>query len=319
MISTYYIILVLCTFTLADLFVPPYSFGALLPPGHEGLPPESLASLSTHSLSLPRAYDFRSAHASCEPVIKDQGQCGSCYAFAALYSISARLCIKESQHIQPSEMEIVRCAVSDGCFGALYTDVSYYGYYHGIRSDECYPYEPVTHQKCLRKGCSEAEEESNPVVWLANTEYMSGLTTLETIKKELIENGPVSITIPIYRSFMFYTGGVWRKKEDDSFEGYHAVNVVAYDDDLNTLTLSNSWGRGWGEQGYAVVDALQPEMNWGIGVMAFEPSLTRLSSPWIPYIVIGVVVVLIIVCLILLFKAASVTKSKEQATYHNVA
>jgi len=80
------------------------------------------------------------------------------------------------------------------------------------------------------------------------------LHTLKEVKASLREDGPVVIGIPVFQGMMSpeaaKTGVVPLPKDREQVIGGHAVVIVGYDDDARRMKFANSWGTGWGEQGF---------------------------------------------------------------------
>jgi hypothetical protein len=74
------------------------------------------------------------------------------------------------------------------------------------------------------------------------------ITTLDTLKYALFNNGPVIAILPVFQA----TGIFWRKPENynNNNFGYHCINFVGYDDTEQKLLMRNSWGTNWGINGY---------------------------------------------------------------------
>jgi len=73
--------------------------------------------------------------------------------------------------------------------------------------------------------------------------------SVESIKRALIQYGPLVTQYVIYEDFMFYESGVYRHVEG-YIEGIHAVTIVGYDDAEQSWIVKNTWGPNWGESGY---------------------------------------------------------------------
>jgi hypothetical protein len=71
----------------------------------------------------------------------------------------------------------------------------------------------------------------------------------EAIKSALIDYGPLVICIPVYEDFMYYNGGIYHHRWGDRVGG-HLVTLVGYDDEHACWLIKNSWGDGWGEEGW---------------------------------------------------------------------
>ncbi len=93
--------------------------------------------------TLPDSFDSRQQWPNCIHPIRDQGQCGSCWAFAASEVLSDRFCIKTNGNINNvlSPQDLVSCDQSDyGCQGGMLDSSWEYLVKTGIVSDECLPY-----------------------------------------------------------------------------------------------------------------------------------------------------------------------------------
>jgi hypothetical protein len=87
--------------------------------------------------------------------------------------------------------------------------------------------------------------------------------------KSAIDKGPVAITVNAdCRSFLFYRKGIINTKNCNPDDISHAVLAVGYDKDEKTgqeyFIIKNSWGKGWGEKGYARIAADTKTFSWGM-------------------------------------------------------
>ena len=178
--------------------------------------------------------------------IKDQGGCGSCWAFATMASFEARERIrvnKPNLFIDFSEQQAVSCYKGD-CGGASASWIMEEIRLKGIPDEACFPY--VSGNEYVPP-C-----DDHCTDWLLRSHYINthgywSTPTVAQIKSEIMINGPVQISIDIYEDFYAYSGGVYEYVSGD-LEGGHLIIFYGWDDDQNCWLAKNSWGE-WGEIG----------------------------------------------------------------------
>lgn len=197
-----------------------------------------------------RSYDARELKSSIDwsandSPVKSQGSCGSCWAFSAVGLIE-----NLGGKTNLSEQVIVSCAQGD-CGGGWYWDALEYIHNYGIPPESCYPYS-------ARNGDC-ADKCTDPAYLVKVQNYTPGWglwgepASVNDIKAAL-QKGPICVgmKVPEDGTFDSYTGGIYDYNGGDfPWAGNgHAVLVVGYSDDQQYFKVKNSWGQGWGENGY---------------------------------------------------------------------
>lgn len=177
--------------------------------------------------------------------VKDQGQCGSCWAFSTTGSVEGAWKIKKGSLVSLSEQQLVDCATAEGnqgCNGGLMDYGFQYIISHGICSESSYPYQAVD-GTC--HSCS-AVAHLTSFKDVPQNDEASLLSALKV--------GPVSVAVEADQAvWQFYSSGVL----DDASCGTnldHGVLVVGYNTDSSSgkqyWVVKNSWGTSWGKSGY---------------------------------------------------------------------
>ncbi len=177
--------------------------------------------------------------------VKDQGSCGSCWAFGSLGAMESRLAVEagvSDPSLNLSEQYLVSCATDNGCSGYSIEGTLSYVLSHGVVDEGCMSYEASDAVPCADH-CGDAEYR----MWFLDSWAGTG-GTVEGMKAALME-GPVVVGFIVYSDFFAYSGGVYEHVWGGQ-EGGHAVTVVGWDDTLSCWICKNSWGGSWGEQGY---------------------------------------------------------------------
>lgn len=176
--------------------------------------------------------------------VKDQGNCGSCYAFSVTGAVEAQYFFATGKLYSLSEQQIVDCTKSfnSGCGGGYISQTfQFIANNGGLEAENSYPYTQFE-QKC--------DFDVNYSV--AN---IGGYYSVDTNEGALLNSvanyGPTSVSIYVPDSFQHYKSGVYDEPNCIS-KGKHAVLVVGYGNDgKNDFWLvKNSWGILWGEKGY---------------------------------------------------------------------
>jgi len=176
--------------------------------------------------------------------VKNQGSCGSCWAFSTTGSIEGRYQIAEGQLNSLSEQDLVDCSKeNNGCNGGLMDYAFEFVIKNrGLCSEDDYPYVAYKHYYCEDSRCSKEDAISSYVDVASNT------AALEAACSE----GPVSIAIEADQaSFQQYTSGVLTGSCGTGLD--HGVLLVGYgttDDGQDYWKVKNSWGSDWGDDGY---------------------------------------------------------------------
>lgn len=181
--------------------------------------------------------------------VKDQGSCGSCWAFSAIGNIEAVWKLAGNPLTPLSEQMLVSCDnVDGGCEGGLMDDAfdwivnSHKG---EVYTEESYPY--------TSGGGSTASCQLNGEVGAIVTGHVDVENDENAIAAYLAEHGPLSIAVDA-STWQFYFGGVMSLCFSQQLN--HGVLLVGYDDTANPpyWIVKNSWGPTWGEEGYIRIE-----------------------------------------------------------------
>lgn len=204
--------------------------------------------------AAPAALDW-SAKGATTPV-KDQGDCGSCWAYSATEGIEAALYQATGQNIQLSEQQIISCDKEDGgCDGGdLPTAFDYVQKNGGIDTQSDYP---DTSSAKGRDG--KCKKSANKVVKITDYEYAVPPCEGGACKSQkesdmmaaLNEFGPLSVCVNA--DWDTYSKGIYTKKCSGKYNMLdHCVQLVGYDTtgSQSYWKVRNSWASDWGENGF---------------------------------------------------------------------
>ena len=195
--------------------------------------------------SLPEEFDWRNIdQIDWTTSIRNQAGCGSCVAFGVLGAVEAVVQIETGQpfDVDLSEAFLFFCGGGSCGSGWQVSEAARYIVDHGVPDEACFPYHDYD-MDCSDK----ATNWRDRLVRVAD--YGSVSDNVDFIKQALIEHGPLVTTMAVYRDFFYYREGVY-EPVSTTLEGYHAVAIVGYNDDPGYWICKNSWGTGWGEDGW---------------------------------------------------------------------
>ncbi|XP_030547231.1 senescence-specific cysteine protease SAG12-like [Rhodamnia argentea] len=195
--------------------------------------------------AIPPALDWRTKKAVTS--IKDQGRCGSCWAFSAVAAMEGITMLKKGNLVSLSVQELVDCDVNGidhGCRGGLMDSAfEFIKSNGGLTTEANYPY------RGNDGTCDSAKMADHSA---SITGYQDVPVNSETALLQAVANQPVSVAIEGGGlQFQFYSSGVFTGSCGTHIN--HAVTAVGYGQTSGGTKywlLKNSWGAGWGENGY---------------------------------------------------------------------
>jgi len=235
---------------------------------------------------IPDSFNSRDQWGSMCPSlyeIRDQGNCGSCWAFGAVEAFTDRACIQSNgaTTVDMSAEDLVSCCHSCGlgCHGGSLGPSWVYlmnigictgGLYEGTG---CRPYSILPCEHHMEGGdrpdCADTPNARTPRCTSecvdgydnsyandfskTSTAYRVGSPRkLAQIQSDLMTNGPIEVSFTVYEDFETYTGGVYFHQSGKSLGG-HAVKLMGWGIDEDTgmdyWLIANSWNSDWGENG----------------------------------------------------------------------
>ena len=229
----------------------PYSTGITK---FSDLTKQEFAYIVKVSNAAPASYDWRNYN-RVSPV-KDQGSCGSCWAFSTVANLEGLYAAKKGTIKTFSEQMLVDCDTSDsGCNGGLmeyaFTWLKKNG---GIMYDADYAYKGVK-STCKSDSSKYADFKITGYKKLGSSWSTWSPVDEDEVKEFLYETGPLAIALNA-DPLQTYTGGVLdlTSTKCPSSGINHAVTLVGYGNDsatgLDYWLVKNSWGKSWGESGY---------------------------------------------------------------------
>ncbi|KHJ99381.1 papain family cysteine protease [Oesophagostomum dentatum] len=239
------------------------------------------AEVESNPDEIPESFDSRKQWPECKSIsiIRDQANCGSCWAVSAASAMSDKLCIQSKGVVTSliSDTDLLSCCgtfCGYGCSGGYTTKAWQYAVNSGICTGGAYRQKgvckPYSFHPCGKhanqtyygecKGtektpeCRRICQLGYPKKYQEDKFYASSsydLTGEATIQKEIIKNGPVQAGFVVYEDFRYYTKGIYKHSWGAQLGG-HAIKIIGWGVENGTKywTISNSWNSDWGENGY---------------------------------------------------------------------
>jgi len=244
----------------SDLTVDEFKDYVGLRPRYQNIPKDICQRLSNAEIRKakqdilhdPLAVDWRTFGAVTP--VKDQESCGSCWAFSAIGALEGGWKLFGDKNLYNlSEQQLVDCSHDQGnygCGGGLMDNAFNYTMQYGSCLSTDYPYQG-NDGNCVDTKCqSVIKTKGCTNLWTGDAE------TTEDVLGHMVAQQPVSVAVYAGNSvWMSYSGGI---VDDTSCQDYldHGVVVVGYNvtsDGQQYWIVKNSWGTGWGINGYIYI------------------------------------------------------------------
>ncbi len=237
--------------------------------------------LSPSTQSLASSFNWCS-QGGCTSV-KNQGSCGSCWAFATAGVMESAIKIRDGVGRDLSEQHLVSCNTNGwGCSGGWWA----FDYYVDQgESDDGAVYEADFPYQAADVGCSPPYPHHETI-----THWGGASASVSGIKQAIQDHGPIAVAVCVGSAFHDYQGGVFQTDESSSCPDdkpiNHGVVLVGWDDSRGSSgawRLKNSWGSYWGEGGYMWIGYGVSNVGYGAAHVNYEGGgSSPNSAPYAP-------------------------------------
>lgn len=252
-------------------------------------------------IDVPSDFDWRTdaRAANCPSLkeVRDQANCGSCWAFGSVEAMTDRICIasggKETSHLSAEDVTSC-CHLGDmGCNGGIPSTVYTYYRFFGIVTggnygdkSMCYSYQmaPCAHhsastkypnctastsapscaRKCVDNGASWSGSKKHGMGGYSVCQQGGGASCPDAMMQEIYKNGPITGMFFVHQSFLAYKSGVYASRGVlDPMLGGHAIKILGWGTESGTpyWLVANSWNSDWGDNGFFKIKRGSNECN----------------------------------------------------------
>jgi C1A family cysteine protease len=195
--------------------------------------------------------------------VKDQGSCGSCWAFSTTGGMEGAYFLKYGSQVVFSEQQLVACDTTYGdmgCNGGLMDNAFQYIAVNGLATEASYPY-------ASGSGSSPACQAFTAVDGTTGITY-TDITNSEDALAAAVTQQPISVAVDADVHWQLYKSGVMSSVSGTSLD--HGVLAVGYGVDATTgesyWKIKNSWAAAWGEEGYIRISKDINQRNGPCGI-----------------------------------------------------
>jgi C1A family cysteine protease len=226
-------------------------------------------------VGLPATFDWKAEGKVTD--VRDQGSCGSCWAFGTVGVMESAILIQSGQSVNLSEQFLVSCNRNGwGCDGGWWAHD-----YHinTLGSQQSVPGAVLEADMPYTATNGTCRTISNHPYKLTNWYTIAGYTvpSVDQIKNAISAYGPVAAAICTGPAFSNYRTGVFSTNEASTCPSgvNHAIVLTGWDDATQSWVLRNSWGAGWGEAGYM-------RIKWGTSNVGYAANYVVYSGGPLP-------------------------------------
>jgi C1A family cysteine protease len=170
--------------------------------------------------------------------VRNQGGCGSCWAFAVIGALESSYLIRNGLNTDESEQFVVANSGAGNCAGGNRAEANAFLVKTGTTAEGTVPY-------------TATNGVPNPGIPTPYDGVATGFVnpsvenpSVAELKQALCEYGPLSVSVNATSAFQAYTSGVFNENNNSSTN--HAVLLIGWDDSKGAWLIKNSWGTGWG-------------------------------------------------------------------------
>jgi cathepsin L len=194
--------------------------------------------------------------------VKDQGNCGSCWAFGTHAAFEGSYAILNKVIIDSAEQDTLDCNGKYDCNGGWWA----YQYLidKGSAKESDYPY--VAKKGTCKTG---VDRPYNAAAW-GYVDSTVEIPSIAALKKALCAYGPLGVAVAVTPAFQAYKSGVFNEGSKATVN--HAVTLVGWDDSKQAWRIKNSWGTVWGESGYMWIAYNNNSIGYGASWVQAKPS-----------------------------------------------
>ena len=204
--------------------------------------------------------------------VMNQGNCGSCVAFATIATLEAQVSISRGiTWLRPQFSPEALFACGGGACNRGWFPSSAVSYVKrkGVIDNACAPYTMGSTGKDVscKQFCNNQAERTFTI---ADSYRPTGILSSGSVQKvkEALKKGPLITSMTVYEDFVTYSSGIYKSTSSKSVGG-HAVSIVGYNDAERYWIVRNSWGENWGENGFIRI-SWDDKSGIGSSTLGFE-------------------------------------------------